>query len=145
MYILSALGIEYLIYDIIHFTIFININRDPSSLVQKYIIPSVPDMEYLVGTRSDDFTFLLSFHPSLLLLSLPFGLSSLPHVEHLLVEDMLEALMVSENGAFCSIEAMSPNLQGKNYGSKFQVVRPVILHMLLELSRCLCDDFIPLH
>ncbi|KAJ0570790.1 hypothetical protein HanHA300_Chr05g0182121 [Helianthus annuus] len=67
------------------------------------------------------------------------------HVQFLLVEDVLEALMVGEDHTFSTIKVVSPNLQCKNDCTKFEVVGSIVFLMNFELSRCVSNNLVTLH
>ncbi|MFS7939998.1 hypothetical protein Hanom_Chr05g00458491 [Helianthus anomalus] len=48
-----------------------------------------------------------------------FNPSTLPHVQFLLLKDMLETPVIGVNGAPGTVQVMSPYLKGKNHCSEF--------------------------
>ncbi|KAJ0938867.1 hypothetical protein HanRHA438_Chr02g0054561 [Helianthus annuus] len=65
-----------------------------------------------------------------------FNLTTLLNVELLFVENMLKTYVVGVDDTLSTIQVVSPDFEGKNYGSQLQIVGSVVLFVNLELTRC---------
>ena len=67
------------------------------------------------------------------------------HVEFFRIEHVLEAFVLREDCAFCTIKVMPPNLQSKNHYSQSEVVRGILDLVVLKMSRGIVYDLSLLH
>src|ERR1043165_1483484 len=74
-----------------------------------------------------------------------FNPTTLPYVQMLLVENMLETLVIGVDGAFGSVQVMSPNFQREDHGTQLQVMSGVVLLVHLELTRGIRNHLLALH
>src|ERR1044071_9959884 len=74
-----------------------------------------------------------------------FNPATLPHVEHLLVENMLKTLVIGIYFTLGTVQVMSPDFQRKDHRTKFQVMSSVVLLMNLELTRSISNNLPALH
>ena len=59
---------------------------------------------------------------------------TLSHVQFLLIKDVLETLVISEDRTLGTMQVESPDFKREYHGSQLQVVSRVILFVNLELS-----------
>src|SRR5688572_11370209 len=71
--------------------------------------------------------------------------TTLPKVEILLSEYVLQALMICVYLALSSHDVVSPNLECMHNGSQFQVMGGVVQFMLTQLTRCIGNHMSFLH
>jgi hypothetical protein len=69
----------------------------------------------------------------------------LPHVQILLGEEVLQALVIGVDVTFVPNQVVPPNLQGMNKSYKFKVMGQVVLLMVLQLLGCISYDSPILH
>src|ERR1044071_8534324 len=74
-----------------------------------------------------------------------FDPTTLPYVQVLFVENVLETLVIGVDGAFGTIQVMSPNFQREYHGTQLQVVSCVVLLVHFELTRSIRNHFLALH
>ncbi|GJX76467.1 hypothetical protein Tco_0323278 [Tanacetum coccineum] len=65
-----------------------------------------------------------------------FDPSPLAHVQHFLIKDVLETLMISVDDTLCSEQIMSPDFKSKYNCAQLQIMNGIVLLMDFELSRC---------
>src|ERR1043165_7721286 len=74
-----------------------------------------------------------------------FDPTALPYVQVLLVENVLETLVIGVDGAFGTVQVMSPNFQRENHCTQLQVMSGVVLFVHLELTRSVRNHVLALH
>src|ERR1043165_6194413 len=74
-----------------------------------------------------------------------FNPTALSYVQMLLVENMLKTLVIGVDGAFGTVQVMSPNFQRENHCTQLQVMGGVVLLVHLELTRSIRNHFLALH
>src|ERR1044072_5471134 len=76
-----------------------------------------------------------------------FHPSSLPHVQILLIEQILQTFTITENCERTSIQIVPPNLESIHYRSQLQVMSGIVLLVSLQLSRSIsyCSSLLHHH
>ena len=71
--------------------------------------------------------------------------TTLHHVNLFLVEDVLETLLISEDGILRIVQIVSLYFRGKNYNSQLKVIVSIVILVHFNLSGFVRDNFLYLH